>query len=172
MPSNHVIVCCPLLPSPSIFPSTRVFSNESAFCIRWPKDWSFTFNISPFNEHSGLVPLEWTVWISLQSNRLSRVSSTPQFKSINSSVLSFLYSPTLTYPYLTTGKTISLTRCTFVGKVMSLLFNILSRLVKTFLPKSECLFISWLQTPSAVILEPRKIKLATVSTVFPSFAMK
>ena len=145
MPSNHVIVCCPLLPSPSIFPSTRVFSNESALCIRWPKDWSFTFNISSSNEHSGLIPLEWAVWTSLQSNRLSRVSSAPQFKSINSSVLSFLYSPTLTYPYLITGKTINLTRCTFVGKVMSLLFSMLSRLVKTFLPKSECLFISWLQ---------------------------
>ena len=167
MPSNHVIVCCPLLPSPSIFPSTRVFSNESALCIRWPKDWSFTFNISPSNEHSGLIPLEWAVRTSLQSNRLSRVSSAPQFKSINSSVLSFLYSPTLTYPYLITGKTIALTRRTFAGKVMSLLFNRLSRLVITFLLRSKCLFISWLQSPSTVILEPPKIKSDTVSHLFP-----
>jgi len=124
MPSNHLILCHPLLP-PSIFPSIRVFSDESVIHIRWPKYWSFSFNISPSNEHSGLISFRRD-WLDLLAVQWTQESSpTPQFKSINSSVLSFLYSPTLT-PYMTTGKTIALGRQTFVGKVMSLLFNILS----------------------------------------------
>jgi len=154
MPSNHLILCRPLLLLPSIFPSIRVFSNESALHIRWPKYWSFSFNISPSNEHPGLISFRMD---SQES------SPTPQFKSINYLALSFIVQ--LSPPYMTTGKTIALTRQTFVGKVMSLLFNMLSMLVITFLPRSKRLLISWLQSPSAVILEPRKIKSATVSTV-------
>ena len=129
MSPNHLILCHPLLLSPSIFPNIRIFSNESALHIRWPKYWSFSFNISPRNEHSGLISFRMTGWVSLQSKGLSRVSSpTPQFKSINTSVLSILYSPTLTslHDY---WKNHRLTRQTFAGKVMSLLFNMLSRLV-------------------------------------------
>ena len=135
----------------------------SVLPIRWPKYWSFSFNISPSSEHPGLIffRMDWLDLFAVQGALKS--SPTPQLKSINSSALSFLYSPTLT------GKTIALTRWTFVGKVISLLFNMLSRLVITFLPRSKCLLISWLQSPSAVILEPRKIKSATVS---PSIAMK
>ena len=132
MPSSHLILCRPLLP-PSIFPSIRVFSNESVLCIRWPKYWSFNFSISPSNEYPGLISwiLGWTDWISLLFKGLSRVFSTPQFKIINSLVLNFLYSPTLIsiHDY---WKTIALTRQNFVGKVMSQLFNMLSRLVITF----------------------------------------
>ena len=146
MPSNHLILCHPLLLPPSVFPSIQLFSNESALHIRWPKYWSFSFSISPSKEYSGLI--------SFRMNS-QESSPTPQFKSINSLALSFLYSPTLT-SYMTTGKTIALTRWTFVGKVMSLLFNKLSRLVITFLPRSKHLLISWLQSPSAVILEPQK----------------
>ena len=133
MPSNHLILCCPLLLLPSIFHSIRVFSNESVLHIRWPKYWSFSFNISPSNEHSGLISFRMD-WLDL----LQESSPTPQFKSISSSALSFLYSPTLT-SIMTTGKTIVLTRWTLVGKVMSLLFNTLSMLVITFLPRSKCL---------------------------------
>ena len=122
----------------------------------WPKYWSFSFSISPSNEYSGLVSFRMTGWNSLQSKGLSESFPTPWFKSINSSVLSVLYSPT-SHPYMTTRKTIALTRWTFVGKVMSLLFNMLSRLVIAFLPRSKHLLISWLQSPSAVILEPPKI---------------
>ena len=139
MPSNHLILCHPLLLLPSIFPNIRVFSNESALHIRWPKYWSFSFNISPSNEHPGLIYFRMD-WVGSPCNpRDSQESSpTPQFKSINSSALSFLYSPTLIYsPYMTTGKSIALTKWTFVGKVMSLLFNMLSRLVITFLPRSK-----------------------------------
>ena len=164
MPSNHLILCCPFLPPPSIFPSIRVFSNESALHIRWPEYWSFSFNISPSNEHSGLSPLRWTGWISLQSKGFSRVfNATVQKHQFFSAQLS-LYSQ-LSYPYMTTGKSIALTRWTFVVKVMSLLFNMLSRLVRTFLQRKKCLFLSWLQSPSAVTLEPQNIKSATVSTV-------
>ena len=156
MPSNHLILCCPLLLLPSIFPSIRVFSNESALHIKWPNYWSFSFNISPSNEHPGTISFRMT-WLDLLAvPRDSQESSpAPQFRSINSSVLSFLYSPTLTsiHDY---WKTVALTRWTFVGKVMSLLFNILSRLVITFLPRSKRLLISWLQSPSAVIWSPPK----------------
>ena len=157
--SNHLIFCHPLLLSPSVFSSIRVFSNESVLQIRWPKYWSFSFSISPSNEYSGWFPLGWDnlTFLVMESMvgspcspRDSQESSpTPQFKSINYSALSFPHSPTV--PYITTGKTIALTRQTFVGKVMSLLFNMLSRLVITFLPRSKRLLISWLQSPSAAI---------------------
>ena len=153
MPCNHLIFCRPLLP-PSIFPSIRVFSNDSVLPIRWPKYWSFSFSISPSNEYSGLISFRMDWFGSPCSPRDSQESSsTPQFKSINSSALSFLYSPALT----------SIHRRTFIHKVMSLLFNMLSRLVITFLPRSKRLLISWLQLPSAVILEPPKIKSVSVS---------
>ena len=167
MPSNHLILCHPLLLMPSIFPSIRVFSNESALCVRWPKYWSFSFNISPSNEHPGLISFRMDWWIGSQSKGLARIFSSTTFKSINSSALSFLYSPTLTsiHDY---WKNHSLDQTDLVGKVLSLLFNMLSRMVITVLPRSKCLLISWLQLPSAVILEPGKIKSDTVSTVSPS----
>ena len=172
MPSNHLILCCPLLLPPSIFPSIRVFSNESVLCIRWPQYWSFSFRINPSNEYSGLISfrMDWLDVLAIQV--ILESSPTPQFKSISFSALSILYSPALTsiHDYQSYGKTIALTRWTFVGKVMSLLFNMLSRLVITFLPRSKRLLISCLQLPSAVILEPRKIKSDTVSTVSPSIS--
>ena len=167
MPSNHLILCRSLLLLPSIFPSIRSFQNDSVLCLRWPKYWSFSFSISPSNEYSGLISFRTD-----NSSRDSQESSlTPQFKIINSSALSFLYSPTLTsiHDY---WKTIALTRWTFVGKVMSLLFNMLSRLVIVFLPKSKCLLILWFQSPSAVILESKKIKSLTVSIVPPSISVE
>ena len=168
MPSNHLILCCPLLLLPSIFPSIRVFFNESVLCIRWPEYWSSSFNISLSNEYSGPIPLGWSGWISLQSKGLSRVffNTTVQ---INSSVLSFLYSPTLTsiHDY---WKNHSFDWMTFAGKVMSLLFYRLSRLIITFLPRSKHVLISWLQSPSAVIFVPKKIKSDTASTVSPSIS--
>ena len=160
--SSPFILCQPLLLPPSIFPNITVFSGESVLHIRWPKYCSFSFSISPSNQYSGRFPLGWTSWISLQSRDSQESSPTPPFKSINSSVLSFLYSQ-LSHRYMTTGKTIALTRWTFVGKVMSLLLNMLTRLVINFLPRSKCLLISWLQSPSAVTLEPPKIKSVTVS---------
>ena len=160
MPSNHLNLCCPLLLPPSIFPSIRVFSNVSVLCIRWSMYWSFSFSISPSNEYSGLI----SFWMDCPRDS-QEFSPTPQFKGINSLALSFLYSPTLTS---IDGKTIALTSWTFVGKVMSQLFNILFWLVITFLPRSKHLLISWLQSPSAVILEPKKIKSVTVSIVSPS----
>ena len=169
MPSNHLILCRPLLLLPSIFPSIRVFSNESALCIRWPKYWSFSFNISPSNEHPGLISfrMDWLDLLAVQGTRKMLLHSS------KASILqhSAFFTVQLSHPSMTTGKTIALTRRTFVGKVISLLFNMLSRLVITFLPRSKCLLISWLQSPSAVILEPPKIKSATVSTV-SLFAMK
>ena len=123
MPSNHLILCCPLLLWPSTFPSIRVFSNESAPRIRWPKYWSFSFNISPSNEHSGLISFRWTVGSPCSPRDSQEFSPTPQFKTINSSALSFLYGPTLSHPYMTNEKTTALTIQTFVGKVISLLFN-------------------------------------------------
>ena len=157
MPSNRLILCCRLLLPPSIFPRIRIFSSEAVLCIRWPKYWSFSFSISLSNKHPGLISFRISLVGSPCSPRDSQESSpTPQFKSINSSVLSFPHSPTLT-SYMTTGKTTALTRQTFVGKVMSLLLNMLSRLVITFLPGSKCLLILWLQSPSAVILEPKKV---------------
>ena len=167
MPSSRLILCRPLLLLPTIPPSIRVFSNESTLCMRWPKYWSFSFSIRPSNETQDWSPSEWTGWISLQSKGLSRVFSntTVQKHQFFSAQLS---SPFNSHPYMTTGKTIALTRQIFVGKVMSLLLNMLSRLDITFLPRSVHLLISWLQSPSAVILEPRKIKSATISTFSPS----
>ena len=160
MPSNHLLLCHPLLLLPSIFSSIGVFSNESVLHIRWPKYWSFSFNISPSNEYSGLISFRMDWLGSLCSSRDSQESSpTPQFISINSSTLSF-FIVQLSYPHMTTGKTITLTRQTFFGKVMSLLFNMLSRLAMAFLPRSKRLLISWLQSPSAVILEPKKERLS------------
>ena len=156
MPSNHLILCHPLLLLPSIFPSIRVYSNESALHIRWPKYWSFSFNICPSNEYSGLISFR-TYWFDLLTAQGTLKSSLrPQFKSINSSVLSLLYGTKLSHPYMTTGKTIVLTIQTFVGKVMSPHFNMLSRLVIAFLPRSKHLLISWLWSPSAVIWSPEK----------------
>ena len=167
MPSNHLIFCCPLLLLPSIFPIISVFSNESALHIRWPKYWSFSFNISPSNEHSGLISFRMD-WLDLLAVKGTQESSPiPQFKSINFPAFSFFYSPTHNHIW-PLEKTIALTIRTFDDKVMSLLLNMLSRLVITFLPRSKCLLISWLWTPSAVILEPRKIKSDTVSTISPS----
>ena len=163
MPSNHLILCRPLLLLPSIFPSIRVFSNESALHIKWPKYWSFSFNISPSNEHPGLISfsMDWLDLLAVQGT----LKSLLQHHSSKASILqhSAFFTVQLLHPYMTTGKTIALTRWTFVGKVMSLLFNMLSRLVITFLLRSKCLLISWLQSPSAVILEPQKIKSDTVS---------
>ena len=155
MPSNHLILCHPLLLLPSIFPIIWGFSTKSALPIRWPKYWSFSFNISPSNEQPGLISfrMDWLDLLAVQGTL--KYSPTPQFKNINFSALSFLYNPTLT-SYMTTGKTIALTIQTFDGKVMSLLFNMLSRLVISFLSRSKHLLISWLQSPSAVILEPKK----------------
>ena len=168
MPSNHLILYRPLLLLPSIFPSIRVLSNESALPIKWPKYWSFSFNISPSNEHPGLISfrMDWLDLLAVQGT----LKSLLQHYSSKASILrhSAFFIGQLSHPYMTTGKTIILTRWTFVDKIMSLLFNMLSRLVITFLPRSKHLLISWLQSPSAVILEPKKIKSATVSTVSPS----
>ena len=159
MPSSHLILCRPLLLLPSIPPSDRVFSSESTLRMRWPKYQSFSFSISPVNEHPGLISLAWTSWISL---RCKGRSSPLQHHSSKASILqhSAFFTFQLSHPYMTTGKTIALTRLTFAGKVMPLLSNMLSRLIKTFLPRSKCHLISWLQSPSAVILEPIKIKVS------------
>ena len=172
MPSNHLTLCRPLLLLPSIFPSIRVFSNESALCMRWPKYWSFSFNISPSNEHAGLISfrMDWLDLLAVQET----LKSLLQHHSSKASILqhSALCIVQLSHPQMTTGKTIALTRWTFVGKVMSLLFNMLSRLIITFLPRSKRLLISWLRSPSAVILEPRKIK-SPLIPLFPRlFVMK
>ena len=156
MPSNHLILCCPLLLLPSIFPSIRVSSNQSVLCIRWPKYWSFSFSISPSIEYSGLISfrMDWLDLLAVQGTPKSLL----QHHSSKASILwhSAFFIVQLSHPYMTTGKTIALTRWTFVGKVMSLLFNMLSRLVIAFLPRSKRLLVSWLQLPSAVILEPKK----------------
>ena len=167
MPSNHLILCYPLL-LPSIFPSIRVFSNESILHNRWPKYWSFSFSISPSNEYSGLISFR-TDWFDLLAVH-GTLKSLLQHHSSKESIIrhSAFFTVQLSHPYMTTGKTITLTRWTFFGKVISLLFNMLSRLVITFLLRSKLLLISWLQSPSSVILELRKIKSATVSTVSPS----
>ena len=172
IPSNHLILCCPLLLPSSIFPSIRVFSNESVLHIRWPKYWSFRFNISPSSEYPGLISfrIDWLDLLAVQGALKSLIQH-HNSKAITSPALSFLYGPTLisTHDH---WKTIALIRWTFAGKVMSLLFNMLSRLVITFLPRSKHLFISWLQSPSAVTLEPPKIKSVTVSIVSHLFAIK
>ena len=154
MPSSHLILCRPLLLLPPIPPSIRVFSNESTLHMRWPKSWSFSFSISPSNEHPGLISfrMDWLDLLAVQGT----LNSLLQHHSSKASILR-LSSVQLSHPYMTTEKTIALTRRTLVGKVMPLLLNILSRLVITFLPKSKRLLISWLQSPSAVILELKKI---------------
>ena len=163
MPSNHLILCCPLLLLPSIFPSIRVFSSESVLHIRWPKYCSFSFSISPSDEYSGLISfrINWFDLLSVQGT----LKSLLQHHSSNALILrcSPFFIVQLSHPYRTTRKTIALTRWTFVSKVMSLLFNILSRLVIAFLQMSKCLLISWLQSPPAVILEPKKIKSVILS---------
>ena len=165
MPSNHLILCCPLFLLPSIFPSIKVFSNELALHIMWPNYWSFSFSISLSNEYSGLISLGLTSWISSKSKGLSRVfSNTTMQKHQFFCVQLSLQSNSHIQTWLT-GKTIALTRWTFVGKVMSLIFNMLSSLVITFLPRSKCLLIAWMQSQSAVILELKKIKSIIVSTV-------
>ena len=170
MPSSHLILCRPLLLLLPIPPGTRVFSNESTLCMRWPKFWSFSFSIIPSKEIPGLMSFrkDWLDLLVVQGT----LKSLLQHHSSKASILwcSAFYTVQLSHPYMTTGKTIALTRQTFVGKVMSLLFNMLSRLVITFLPRSKHLLISWLQSPIAVILEPRKIKSDTVSTVYPSIS--
>ena len=157
MPSNHLILCHPLLLLSSIFPSIRVFSNESALCIRWPKYRSFSFSISPSNEYSGLISfrIDWLGLLAVQGT----LKNLLQHHSPKASILrhSDFFIVQLSYTCMTTGKTIALTRWTFVGKVMSLLFNMLSRLVIAFLPRSKHLLISWLQSSSAMILESKKI---------------
>ena len=158
MPSSHLILCCPLLLLPPIPPSIRVFSNESTLHMRWPNYWSFSFNISPSNEHPGLISfrMDWLDLLAVQGT----LKSLLQHHSSKAPILwcSAFFTVQLSHPYMATGKTIALTRWAFVGKVMSVLFNMLSRLVITFLPRSNRLLISWLQSPSAVILEPPKIK--------------
>ena len=163
MPSSHLILCHPLLLLPSIFPRIRVVSNESALHMRWPKYWSFSLSVSPSNEHPGLISfrMDWLDLLAVPGT----LKSLFQYHSSKASIPrhSAFFIVQLSHPYMTTGKTIALTRRTFVDKVMSLPFNMLSRLVIIFLPRSKYLLISWLQSPSAVILEPRKIKSATVS---------
>ena len=168
MPSSYLILCHPLLLLPPIPPSIRIFSNESALHMRWPKYWSFSFSINPSNENPGLISfrMEWMDLHAVQGT----LKSLLQHHSSKASILQFsaFFTVQLSHPYMTTGKTIALTRRTFVGKVMSLLFNMLSRLVITFLPRSKRLLNSWIQSPSAVILEPPKIKSDTVCTISPS----
>ena len=163
MPFNHLILCRSLLLLPSVFPSIEVFSNESVLCIRWSKYWCFSFSISPSNEYSGLISfrMDWLYLLAVQGT----LKSFPPHHSPKASILwcSAFIIVQLSHPYMTTGKTTALTRQTFLGKVISLLSNMLSRLVTTFLPKSKHLLISWLQSPSSVILEPPKIQSATVS---------
>ena len=172
MPSSNLIFCGPLLLLPQIPPSIRVFSSESTLHMRWQKYWSLSFNISPSSEHPGLTffRIDWLDLLAIQRTLRSLL----QHHSSKPSILrhSAFFVVQLSHPYMTTGKTIALTRWTFVGKVISLLCNMLSRLVITFLPRSKHLLISWLQSPSAVILEPRKIKSDTVSTVSPSISIK
>ena len=183
MPSSHLILCHPLLLLPPIPPSIRVFSNESTLHMRWPKYWSFSFSISPSNEHPGLISfrMDWLDLLAVQrtlksllQHHSSKASILKTNKQTNkkTSILqcSAFFTVQLSHPYIIIGKTIALTRWTFVGKVISLLLNMPSRLVITFLPRSKCLLISWLQSPSAVILEPPKIKSDTVSTVSPSIS--
>ena len=158
MPSSHLILCHPLLLLPPIPPSIRVFSSESTLGMRWSKYWSFSFSTIPSKEHPGLISfrMDWLDFLAVHGT----LKSLLQHHSSKASILwcSALFIVQLSHPYMTTGKTIALTRWTFVGKVMSLLWNTLSRLVITFLPRSKCVLISWLQSPSAVILEPKKHK--------------
>ena len=170
MPSSHIILCRPLLLLPPVPPSIRVFYKESTLHMRWPKYWNFSFSISPSKEIPGLISfrMDWLDLLAVQGT----LKSLLQHHSSKASILrlSAFFTVQLSHPYMTTGKTIALTRWNFVGKVMSLLLNMLSRLVITYLPRRNRLLISWLQSPSAVILEPRKIKYDTVSTVSPSIS--
>ena len=172
MPSNYLILCRPLLLLPSVFPSVRVFSNESILCIRWPEYWSFSFSISPSDEYLGLIffRIYRLALLAVQGT----LKSLLQHHSSKASIIqcSAFFRVQLSHPYISTRKTMALTRWTFVSKVRSLFFNMLSRLVIAFLPRSKCLLISWLQSPSAVILESKKLKSVTVSTVSPHVAMK
>ena len=173
MTSNLLIFCCPLFALPSVFPSIRVFSNELALHIRWPNYWSFSFSISHSNEYSGLISLrmDWLDLLAVQGT----LKSLLRHHNLKASFLwnsAFFFMVQLSHPYMTTGKTIALTRQVFVGKVISLVFNTLSRFVIAFLSRGKCLFSSWLQSPSAVILEPKKIKSVTVSIVSPSICIK
>ena len=162
MPSNHRILCCVLHLPPSIFPSIRVFSNRSVVHVRWPKYWSLSFNIAPSNEYSGLISfrIDWLDLLAVQGTLKSLLQHHNSKASILHAQLSIVQ---FSHPYMTTGKTIALSKWAFVGKVMSLLFNMPSSLVITFLPRSKCLLISWLQSPFEVILELKKIKSITVS---------
>ena len=166
MPSNQLILCYPLLLLPSIFPSIRVFSSESAVCITWPNYWRFSLNIGPSNEGLISFRMDWLDLLAVQGTLKSLLQHHSSIALILRCSTFFIVQ--LSHPYVTTGKTIALIRWTFVGKVMSLVFNMLSGLVITFLPRSKCLLISWLQSPSAEILEPWKITSAIVSTVSPS----
>ena len=172
IPSYHLILCCPLPFLPSSFPSIRVFSNESVLCIRWSKYWSFSFSISPSNEYSGLISfrIDWLDLLAVQGSLKCLLQRLGSKALILRHWAFFLVQ--LSYPCMTTGKTIALTRWTFVDKVMSLLFNMLSRLVIACLPRSKHLLVSWLQSPSAVILEPKKIKSVTVFIVSPSICQE
>ena len=169
MPSNYLILCHPLLYLPSVFPSIRVFPNESALPIRWPKYWSFSFSISPSNEHPGLIScrMDWLDLLAVQGT----LKSLLQHHSSKASILrcSAFFIVQLSHPYMTTGKSIALTGWTFVDKEMSLLLNMLSRLVITFLPRSKHLLTSWLQSPSAVILQPPKNKVSHCFHCFPIY---
>src|SRR5574337_444775 len=166
MPSSHLLLCRPFLLLPPIPPSIRVFSNESTLPMRWPKYWSLSFSIIPSQEHPGLISfrMDWLDLLAVQGT----LKSLLQHYSSKASILwhSAFFTVQLSHPYMTTGKTIDLTRWIFVGKVISLLLNILSRLVRVFLPRSKHLLISWLQSSSAVILEPKKTKYVTVSQLF------
>ena len=170
IPSNHLILYRHLLLLSSVFRSIRVLSNELALCIRWPKYWRFRFNITSSDEHPGLISfrMDWLDLLAVQGT----LQSLLQHHSSKASILrrSAFFTVQLSHPYMTIGRTIALTRWTFVDKVMSLLFNMLSRLVIAFLPRSKHLLISWLQSTSAVILEPKKIKSVTVSIVYPSIS--
>ena len=167
MPSSHLILCCPLLLLPPIPPSIRVFSNESTLLMRWPKYWSFSFSLIPSKEIPGLISfrMDWLNLLAVQGT----LQSLLQYHSSNASIFqrSAFFTVQLSHPHTTTGKTIALTRWTLVGKVMSLLLNMLSRLVITFLPRSKRLLISWLQSPSAVILEPPQNKMSHCFHCFP-----
>ena len=168
MPSNHLILCHPLLLLPSIFPSIRIFSDESVLRITWPMNWNFSFSISPSSEYSGLISfrMDWMHLLEAQGT----LKSLLHHHSSKASILqrSGFFIDQLSHPYMTTGKMIALTRRTFVGKVMSLLFNMLFRLIITFLPRSKRLLISWLQSPSAVIFEAPQNKGRHCSIVSPS----
>ena len=167
MPSNHLILCYFLLLLPSIFPSIRVFSNDWALRVRWPRYWSFGFSISPSNEYSGFISfrIDWFDLIAVQET----LKSLLQHHNLKGSILqhSAFFTGHLSQSYMTTGKTIALTRWTFAGRVMCLLFNVLSRLVIAFLPRSKCLIISWLQSPSVVIWEPRNKVCLLLPHLFP-----